>query len=76
MKDFNYQEQLLLWERNQLLLQKKYADTPPGFSSPEAEKAAWETWKEEYTCFLEHRHFKIMDTALPSSSFPLIGREE
>lgn len=76
MKDFDYQEQLLLWERNQLLLQKKYADTPPGFSSPEAEKAAWETWKEEYTCFLEHRHFKIMDTALPSASFPLIGREE
>ena len=44
MKDFNYQEQLLLWKKNQLLLQKKYADTPPGFSSAEAEKAAWGAW--------------------------------
>ncbi|MDD6815636.1 MAG: hypothetical protein PUE84_04240 [Firmicutes bacterium] len=76
MKEFNYQEQLLLWKKNQLLLQKKYADTPPGFPSAEAENAAWENWKEEYTCFLEHRHFKINDTALPSASFPLIGREE
>lgn len=76
MKDFNYQEQLLLWKKNQLRLQKKYADTPPGFSSTEAEKAAWEAWEEEYTRFLEHRHFKINDTALPSVSFPFIGREE
>ena len=29
MKDFNYQEQLLLWKKNQLLLQKKYADIMP-----------------------------------------------
>lgn len=76
MKDFDYQEQLLLWRKNQLLLQKKYADTPPGFSSVEAEKAAWEAWEEEYIRFLEHRHFKINDTSLPSVSFPLIGREE
>lgn len=76
MKDFDYQEQLLLWRKNQLLLQKKYADTPPGFSSAEAEKTAWEAWEEEYTRFLEHRHFKINDTSLPSVSFPLIGREE
>lgn len=76
MNDFNYQEQLLLWKKNQLLLQKKYADTPPGFPSAEAEKAAWETWEEEYTRFLEEGHFKIRDTSLPSVSFPLIGREE
>lgn len=76
MKDFDYQEQLLLWRKNQLLLQKKYADTPPGFFSAEAEKAAWEAWEEEYTRFLEHRHCKINDTSLPSVSFPLIGREE
>lgn len=66
----------MLWEKNQLLLQKKYADTPPGFSSPEAEQAAWKAWEEEYTRFLEHRHFKLSDTPLPSVSFPLIGREE
>lgn len=76
MKDFNYQEQLLLWKKNQLLLQKKYADTPPGFSSAEAEKAAWAAWEEEYTRFRERMHFKINDTALPSVSSPLIGREE
>ncbi len=76
MRDFDYQEQLLLWRKNQLLLQKKYADTPPGFFSEEAEKAAWEAWEEEYTRFLEHRHFKINDTSLPSVSSPLIGREE
>ena len=76
MKDFNYQEQLLLWKKNQLLLQKKYADTPPGFSSAEAEKAAWAAWEEEYTRFQEHMHFKINDTALPSVSSLLIGREE
>ena len=63
-------------EKKQLLLQKKYADTPPGFSSAEAEKAAWAAWEEEYTRFQEHRHFKINDTALPSVSSPLIGREE
>lgn len=76
MNDFNYQEQLLLWKRRQLLLQKKYADTPPGFPSAEAEKAAWAAWEEEYTRFLEHGRFKIRDTALPSVSFPLIGRED
>lgn len=76
MKNFDYQKQLLLWKKNLLLLQKKYTDTPPGFSSAEAEKAAWETWKEEYTRFLEDRRFKINDTSLPSVSFPLIGREE
>ena len=76
MKDFNYQEQLLLWKKNQLLLQKKYADTPPGFFSAEAEKAAWAAWEEEYTRFQEHMHFKVNDTALPSVSSPLIGREE
>lgn len=76
MNDFNYQEQLLLWKKNQLLLQKKYADTPPGFPSAEAEKAAWKAWNEEYTRFQEDRHFKINDTPLPSVSFPLIGREE
>ena len=76
MKDFNYQEQLLLWKKNQLLLQKKYADTPPGFSSAEAEKAAWAAWEEEYTRFQEYMHFKVNDTALPSVSSPLIGREE
>ena len=75
MNDFNYQEQLLLWKRRQLLLQQKYADTPPGFSSPEAEKAAWAAWEEEYARFLEPGRFKIQDTALPSVSFPLIGRE-
>ena len=51
MKDFNYQEQLLLWKKNQLLLQKKYADTPPGFSSAEAEKAAWAAWEEDTHAF-------------------------
>lgn len=55
---------------------KKYADTPPGFPSAEAEKAAWAAWEEEYTRFLEHGRFKIRDTALPSVSFPLIGRED
>lgn len=40
MKYFNYQEQLLLWKKRQLLLQKKFADTPPGFSSEESENAA------------------------------------
>lgn len=76
MKDFNYQEQLLLWKKRQLLLQQKYADTPPGFPSAEARKEAWAAWKEEYARFLEHGRFKIQDTALPSVSFPLIGREE
>ena len=75
MNDFNYQEQLLMWKKNQLLMQKKYADTPPGFPSPEAEKAAWEAWEEEYARFLEDGHFKIRDISLPSFSFPLIGRE-
>ncbi len=76
MNEFNYQEQLLLWKRRQLLLQQKYADTPPGFPSPEAEQAAWAAWEEEYVRFLEHGCFKIQDTALPSISVPLIGREE
>lgn len=76
MKDFNYQEQLLLWKKNQLLLQKKYGDTPPGFSSEEVFQAAWKAWEEEYARFLEQRCFRIRDTALPSVSLPLIGREE
>lgn len=76
MNDFNYQEQLLLWKRRQLLLQQKYVDTPPGFPSPEAEKAAWAAWEEEYAGFLENGRFKIQDTAPPSVSLPLIGRGE
>ena len=75
MKYFNYQEQLLLWGKNQLLLQKKYGDTPPGFSSPEEEKAAWKTWETEYALYLESSRYKINDSPLPSVSQPLIGRE-
>lgn len=75
MKYFNYQEQLLLWKKRQLLLQKKFADTPPGFSSEESENAAWQAWEEEYASYLENGRYKINDTPLPSVSLPLIGRE-
>ena len=75
MKQLNYQEQLLLWKKSQLLLRKKYADTPPGFSSAEAEKAAWQAWEAEYALYLENGRCKINAAPLPSVSFPLIGRE-
>lgn len=76
MKCFNYQEQLLLWEKNQLLLQKKYADTPPGFSSDQAYDTAWQEWQENYALFLENGHHKISDTPLPSPPVNFTGREE
>ena len=75
MKYFNYQEQLLLWKKRQLLLQKKYTDTPPGFSSAEAENSAWQAWEAEYALYLENGRCKINDTPLPALSHPLIGRE-
>ena len=75
MKNFNFQEQLLLWEKNQILLQKKYADTPPGFSTPEAQKAAQEAWESAYALYLENGCYKVNDLPLPSSLAPLIGRE-
>lgn len=75
MKQFDYYEQLLLWEKRQLLLQKKYADTPPGFTSAEAEKAALQAWEAKYALYQENSRYKINDVPLPSVSFPLIGRE-
>ena len=75
MKNFNYQEQLLLWEKNQIQLRKKYADTPPGFSTPEAQKAAQEAWDSAYALYLENGRYKIDDVPLPSALAPLIGRE-
>lgn len=76
MKYFNYQEQLLLWEKNQLLLQKKYADTPPGISSGQDYDTSWQEWKAKYDLFLENGRHKISDTPLPSVPINFTGREE
>lgn len=76
MKYFDYQEHLLLWEKNQLLLQKKYADTPPGFSSDQAHDTAWQKWNAEYASFLENSRYRINDTPLPSAPVSFTGREE
>lgn len=76
MKYFNYQEQLLLWEKNQLLLQKKYSDTPPGFSSDQAYDTAWQEWETKHVLFLENGRHKIIDTPLPSVPANFTGREE
>lgn len=76
MKDFNYRELFLQWKKRLLILQEKYADTPPGFSSEEEEKAAWKVWEEEYERFIEEERPAIEDVALPAFSFPLIGRDE
>lgn len=76
MKDFNYRELFLQWKKRLLILQEKYADTPPGFSSEEEEKVAWKVWEEEYERFIEEERPAIEDVALPAFSFPLIGRDE
>lgn len=65
----------LIWSWNQIVLQSRYPDTPPGFSGPEEQQRAVALWEEQYAAYRRtHEHALCPRPILPPEQF--VGREE
>lgn len=65
----------LIWSWNQIVLQSRYPDTPPGFSCPEEQQRAVALWEEQYVAYRSaHEHALCPRPILPPEQF--VGREE
>ncbi|MGI5929884.1 NB-ARC domain-containing protein [Pseudoflavonifractor sp.] len=65
----------LIWSWNQIVLQSRYPDTPPGFSGPEEQQRAVALWEEQYAAYRRtHEHALFPRPILPPEQF--VGREE
>ena len=65
----------LIWSWNQIVLQSRYPDTPPGFSGPEEQQQAIALWEEQYAAYRRtHEHALCPRPILPPEQF--VGREE
>lgn len=69
-----YELEYLKWKKRQLILQQKYADTPPGLT-PEQVKEAAENLDAAWNNYEEHHRFRLMRSAeIPEE--PFAGRRE
>lgn len=65
----------LVWSWNQIVLQHRYAGTPPGFASGEARRQAVSDWAAQYAAYRQtHDRFLCPKTIVPPERF--VGREE
>ena len=65
----------LVWSWNQIVLQHRYAGTPPGFCSDTERQQAISRWEEQYRAYRQtHDHFFCPKAILPPE--PFVGREE
>ena len=65
----------LVWSWNQIVLQCRYPDTPPGFSGPEEQQRAVALWEAQYTAYRKsHEYTLCPKPILPPEQF--VGRAE
>lgn len=65
----------LIWSWNQIVLQSRYPDTPPGFLDLEAQQRALALWKEQHAAYRKaHTHALHPNPIAPPEQF--VGREE
>lgn len=65
----------LIWSWNQIVLQHRYAGTPPGFCNHQERQQAISRWEEQYRTYRQtHDHFFCPKAILPPEQF--VGREE
>lgn len=64
-KERQRQKKILDWEWNQILLRRKYADTPAGFSGREDEEEACRRWEKQWNQWNLYHEYALLGSYEP-----------